>query len=141
MSTLIPAVYARIRGDRDPGAAVVGCRGIEAQPITLTGARGIVLRGELDLLGAPRVEEQVQSALLDGTGAFVLDLSGLTFMDSTGVNTLLRARSLLGREQRDLVVICPPGPVRRVLELIGVVDVLAPFASREDAAAALVAPD
>ena len=111
------------------------------EPAIVHGARGLLLRGELDLTGAPRIEEHVQSALLDGTGAFVLDLSGLTFMDSSGVNTLLRARSLLGREQRDLVLICPPGPVRRVLELIGVVDVLAPFASREDAAAALVPRD
>ena len=79
----------------------------------------------------------MQSALLDGTGAFVLDLSQLSFMDSTGVNALLRARALLAREQRELVVVCPPGAVRRVLELVGIDDMLAPFASRRDAAAAL----
>ena len=114
---------------------------MELQPTTLAGARGIALRGELDLTGAPRIEEHVQSALLNGGGAFVLDLSELTFMDSTGVNALLRTRSLLGREGRDLVVVCPPGPVRRVLEIIGVADMLAPFASREQAAAALVPVD
>jgi anti-sigma B factor antagonist len=112
-----------------------------AEPITLAGARGLALRGELDLTGAPRIEEQIQSALLEGAGAYVLDLSGLTFMDSTGVNTLLRARSLLGREQRELVVVCPPGAVRRVLDVIGVGDVLAPFDSRDAAAAALVPAD
>ena len=114
---------------------------MELYPTTLGGARGIALCGELDLTGAPRIEEQIQSALLEGDGAFVLDLSGLSFMDSTGVNALLRARSLLGREGRDLVVVCPPGAVRRVLEIIGVVDMLAPFASREQAAAALVPVD
>jgi anti-sigma B factor antagonist len=114
---------------------------MDLEPTTLAGARGIALHGELDLTGAPRIEEQVQSALLNGGGAFVLDLSGLSFMDSTGVNALLRARSLLGRERRDLVVVCPPGPVRRVLELIGIVDMLAPFASREEAAAALIPVD
>ena len=115
--------------------------GLTTQPISVAGARGLALSGELDLTGAPRIEEQLQSALLEGTGAYVLDLSGLTFMDSTGVNTLLRARSLLGREERSLVLICPPGPVRRVLDLIGVVDVLAPFATRDEAAAALVPAD
>lgn len=112
-----------------------------AEPIAFEGARGLALRGELDLTGTPRIEEHVQSALLDGAGAFVLDLSELTFMDSSGVNALLRARSLLGREERALVVVCPPGPVRRVLELIGVEDVLAPFCSRAEAAAALVPAD
>jgi anti-anti-sigma factor len=116
-------------------------RPMELQPTTLAGARGLALRGELDLTGAPRIEEHVQSALLNSCGAFVLDLSELAFMDSSGVNALLRARSLLGRERRELVVVCPPGPVRRVLELIGVVDMLAPFASREEAAAALVPSD
>jgi anti-anti-sigma factor len=114
---------------------------MELRPTTLAGARGIALHGELDLTGAPRIEEHVQSALLNSEGAFVLDLSELAFMDSSGVNALLRARSLLGREQRDLVVVCPPGPVRRVLELIGVVDMLAPFASRDAAAAALIRVD
>jgi anti-sigma B factor antagonist len=111
------------------------------EPITLAGARGVALRGELDLTGAPRIEEQLQSALLDGTGAYVLDLSGLSFMDSGGVNALLRARSLLGREERALVVVCPPGPVHRAIEVIGVADVLAPFASRAEAAEALIPPD
>jgi anti-sigma B factor antagonist len=112
-----------------------------AEPISVGGARGLALYGELDLTAGPRIEEQVQSALLDGPGAFVLDLSGLGFMDSSGVSALLRARSLLGREDRPLVVVCPPGPVRRVLDLIGVADVLAPFASRVEAAAALVPAD
>jgi anti-anti-sigma factor len=112
-----------------------------AEPISVGGTRGLALHGELDLTATPRIEEQIQSALLDGAGAFVLDLSGLRFMDSSGVNALLRARSLLGREDRPLVVVCPPGPVRRVLDLIGVVDVLAPFASRAEASAALVPVD
>jgi stage II sporulation protein AA (anti-sigma F factor antagonist) len=112
-----------------------------AEPISVGGARGLALHGALDLTVAPRIEEQMQSALLDGAGAFVLDLSGLSFMDSSGVNALLRARSLLGREDRPLVVVCPPGPTRRVLDLIGVVDVLAPFASRDEASAALVPVD
>jgi anti-anti-sigma factor len=111
------------------------------EPIHVAGVRGLALSGELDLTGAPRIEEQLQSALLEGSGAYVLDLTGLSFMDSTGVNTLLRVRSLLGREERTLVLICPPGPVRRVLDLIGVADVLAPFASRAEAAAALVPAD
>jgi anti-anti-sigma factor len=116
---------------------------LTAERISVAGAPGVALSGELDLTGTELIEVCVQAALLDGGGALVLDLSGLRFMDSTGVNSLLRARSLLGREQRDLVVVCPPGPVRRVLELVGVADMLAPFATRAEAAAALVpaAPD
>jgi anti-anti-sigma factor len=48
----------------------------------------ITVRGELDLATAPRLRD----ALADPGGRVVLvDLRGLTFMDSTGVRTLLQA--------------------------------------------------
>ena len=50
----------------------------------------------------------------------------------------MRARDLLGREDRQLAVVCPFGPVRRVFELSGLSELFALFASREAAAAALV---
>ena len=50
---------------------------------------------------------------------------------------LVRARAVLGREDRALVVICPPGPARRIFEVAGIADLLALFESRERAAASL----
>jgi anti-sigma B factor antagonist len=99
---------------------------------------GLALRGELDAATAIRLDDSVKEAVIDTEGAFVLDLSELTFMDSSGVGALLRARSLLGREERQLAVVCPPGPVRRVLGLIGVADLFAFFDTRADAERALV---
>ncbi len=49
----------------------------------------------------------------------VLDLSGLTFMDSSGVALLLRAKKLLSRSGARLTVQSPPEQARRVLELAG----------------------
>jgi len=60
------------------------------------------------------------------------------FVDSAGLSVLLRARAMLGREDRQLAVVCPPGPVRRLFEVAGIADLLILFGSREDAAAALV---
>ena len=51
---------------------------------------------------------------------------------------LLRARGLLSREDRELAVVCPFGPVRRALELSGISELFALYASRDDACAALV---
>jgi anti-anti-sigma regulatory factor len=51
---------------------------------------------------------------------------------------LLRARALLGREDRTLVLVSPTGTVRRTLELTGVVDLFPIYATRADAARALV---
>jgi anti-sigma B factor antagonist len=51
------------------------------------GATRLTLRGELDLGTAAQLER----ALADANGDVLLDLRGLTFMDSTGVRVLLEA--------------------------------------------------
>jgi anti-sigma B factor antagonist len=101
---------------------------------------GLALQGELDTATAEEFDAALQEALIDTDGAFLLDLSDVTFMDSGGVNALLRARALLGREERALGLICPPGAVRRVLDVIGVTELFTIFAARDDAHAALVPP-
>ena len=53
----------------------------------------------------------------------------------------MRARGLLGREDRELAVVCPHGPVRRVFELSGLSDLFTLYGSREEAVAALVPVD
>jgi anti-sigma B factor antagonist len=84
--------------------------------------RGLALRGELDAATAPEVEIALREALLETEGSFVLDLSGLDFMDSGGINAMLQARALFAREERALTLVCPPGPARRVLEIAGVTE-------------------
>ena len=74
-------------------------------------------------------------------GAFVLDLSGVTFLDSSGLHALLRARAYLAREDRSLVLVCPAGPARRVLDLASVLDTFVVYATAEAAADALVPAD
>jgi anti-sigma B factor antagonist len=77
----------------------------------------LALHGELDLASAPQLErELVDAPATDGKG-LVIDLSGLEFMDSTGLHLLLAAnqRSQENGQRRSL----RPGPpaVHRVFEL------------------------
>ena len=107
----------------------------------LGAAPGVAVRGEVDLDVVPDLEAALQTAIFESVGAFVIDLSDLDFIDSTGLHVLLRARGLLGREDRQLAVVCPHGPVRRVFELSGVSELFALYGSREEAVAALVPAD
>jgi anti-sigma B factor antagonist len=111
---------------------------LDLEPAQISGAPGIAVRGELDIATAPELEEALDAAIAGSVGAFVIDLCDVTFLDSTAVNVLMRTRALLGREDRALVVVCPPGPVRRLFELAGISDLFALFGSREEAARALV---
>jgi anti-anti-sigma factor len=93
---------------------------------------GAVVGGEVDLSVVPELELALETAIIESEGDFVLDLSELEFIDSTGLQVLLRARGLLGREDRALAVVCPHGPVRRVFELSGFSELFALFSSREE---------
>jgi anti-sigma B factor antagonist len=106
------------------------------------GASAIAVSGEIDMETAPRLNEEVEIAVWSTVGVFVLDLTDVTFLDSSGLHSLLRARAYLAREDRSLVLVCPSsGPARRVLDLAGVLDTFVVYASAEAAADALVPAD
>jgi anti-anti-sigma factor len=76
--------------------------------------------GELDLASAEKFDAAIQDAEEIG-GPIVVDLSQVTFVDSTGLGTLLRARS---RERRDggdrlTFILSPHEPVKRLLRMTG----------------------
>ena len=79
----------------------------------------VVLSGELDLSTAPSLRACVEG-LGNGYRQVLIDLGDLHFLDSTGVALLLSFQRSFGPEFRQLTVRCPPGPVRRVLQVSGV---------------------
>jgi anti-anti-sigma factor len=80
--------------------------------------RGFRLVGELDASNVTSLSEALQPEIERG-GDLTLDLAGLAFMDSTGIQVLVRtAQGLEGRG--DLILVSPGSLVRRILELIPV---------------------
>jgi anti-sigma B factor antagonist len=104
------------------GHLTEGSRGSPAFDVSVEHTGGAVvigLSGELDL----SVEQTVQAALDEaGDGQIVIDLRGLTFMDSTGLRLILRADSRCRERHRPLRLVPGPTPVQRVFELAGVED-------------------
>jgi anti-sigma B factor antagonist len=93
------------------------------------GMRRVSLRGELDMIGAPEVEARLRDLAQEGTDVR-LDLSGLTFMDSTGVRVLFGAAKEVDGAEAKLEIVRPVGEVWRVIELTGLQRVL-PFVDPE----------
>jgi anti-anti-sigma factor len=87
----------------------------------------IRLFGELDLASAGAVERELERAEATDAESIVLDLSGLTFMDSTGVRLLATANARSRADANRLTLRRGPAAVQRVLELTAVADLL-PFA-------------
>ena len=94
-----------------------------------TGPRVLRLIGELDISGADALAEAI-SALGDGADPVTLDMTELTFMDSSGLRELLRAAR--EDEARTIRLVAPGPSVRKVLDIAGV---LASFEVVDQAAA------
>ena len=73
--------------------------------------------GELDITGADVLETRIKELEGDSPDVVVIDLRKVSFMDSTGLRSLLRARALGSEEGWSLKLIRGPEPVHRVLEL------------------------
>jgi anti-sigma B factor antagonist len=119
------------------GGGAGASRELHISGTTLAGMAGLTIGGEVDLGSSGRLMAALDAAIRESAGPFVVDLSGLAFLDSSVIHALLRARALLGREERRLVVVCPPGAVHKIFEVVGILDLLMPFASRDDAVRAL----
>jgi anti-sigma B factor antagonist len=96
-------------------------------------AHVIDVRGELDIASALGLASPLTDIATDGEGPVVLDLTGLSFMDSTGMSVLLNARRRLTRQGRRMLVVCPAGPVMRLFELTSLVDTLRVHPTRREA--------
>ncbi|GGV21844.1 STAS domain-containing protein [Streptomyces spectabilis] len=82
------------------------------------GARAVLrLSGELDLEGAPSLAEAAGPLLQDGSRTLVLDCHGVTFCDSSGLNTLLNLRERAAASGARLLLARPSPSVRHLLRL------------------------
>ncbi|MBM9623901.1 STAS domain-containing protein [Streptomyces zhihengii] len=79
--------------------------------------------GELDMSTAPSLYRRGTAALSSPDVALILDLSQLSFCDSSGFNTLLRLRRR-AQEARGLALVAPPEQVLRLLALCGDDDII-----------------
>ncbi|HYZ30154.1 MAG TPA: STAS domain-containing protein [Thermoleophilaceae bacterium] len=81
--------------------------------------RVVAISGELDMAAAPAF----QQALLDcvsGDDPVILDLSEITFMDSSAIGAMLSARKRANMTRGRFAIVCPPGgDIERMLMYTG----------------------
>jgi anti-sigma B factor antagonist len=98
--------------------------GLTVKRVAGQGSVTLMVAGEVDLSTCERFRREIDDALNSGVGAVLLDLDSVGFMDSSGVGVLIDGRKLAEQRQVSFRVANPRGVVRRVLEVVGVLDVL-----------------
>ena len=86
------------------------------------GSARIELAGELDLATGPDLEQALEAQLAQAVTDLVLDLRGVTFIDSSGLRVVLVASRSASDEGRRLIVVPGDGQVLRVIRLARVED-------------------
>ncbi len=85
----------------------------------------VSLSGELDLYVAPELRDALEAAKLVGTPTVVVDLSGVSFIDSTACGILVGEAKRRRRQDGELVLVTNGARTSRVLELAGIDQVVA----------------
>jgi anti-sigma B factor antagonist len=90
------------------------------------------LHGELDLLGAPSLQEEIEKVETSAPGIVVLDLEKLQFVDSAGLRVILAAHERSREQGRELALTRGSEQVQRLFTIAGVNDHLRIIASPDE---------
>src|ERR1700738_1436821 len=73
--------------------------------------------GRLDVAGAPTLKDAISETLKKGHARVVIDMEGVSFVDSTGLGSVIAALKQIRSSEGDLRLAAPNQQVRVVLEL------------------------
>jgi anti-sigma B factor antagonist len=102
-----------------PGGASVRLVELKISTASQGGHAVVSVYGEVDLYTAPRLQTELAALVRDGVSRLVVDLSGVEFCDSTGMNVLLSAMKRMREHGGSLELAAPRSAVRRILQVTG----------------------
>ena len=102
---------------------------------TVLGGGVVVLKleGKLNMVSAPRLREEILSAVAAGNSRVSVDLAEVNFIDSSGLGALINGLKSTRQAGGDLRIAAPTEQVRLVLELTNIDKVLTAHDSAETA--------
>ena len=85
----------------------------------------VQVEGEVDMANAPQLRDTLLAAIAnDGAHSVVADLSAVSFMDSSGLHVMITAHNAAREAGSEFIVRAPSPNVVRVIELVGLDDML-----------------
>jgi len=94
------------------------------------GAHVICVSGEIHVSTAPEFAQRLSSAIDSGKTAIVLDMSGVEFIDSTGLSVLLNGLRLVTQMHGRMAIVCTNPTVLRLFEITTLDETFDIFADR-----------
>jgi len=121
--------------------------GVDALNVTVSRPSGtvvlIVLDGEMDLMSSDAFSRRFAQLGLEQGTRLIIDLAGVTFIDSSGINVLVQAARAVEAAGGSAVLAAPSPSTQRVFEIARVAQVVTVESARGDLLAkdATIHPD
>ncbi len=97
----------------------------------------VAVSGEVDVYSAPALKDSITELLQAGTNSLIVDLSGVAFLDSTGLGALVEARAATSEAGGSLPLVCSQERILKLFTITGLDSVFTIHSSVGDAIAAL----
>jgi anti-sigma B factor antagonist len=91
------------------------------------------VEGEVDMFTAPKLRERLVQVVEEGNYDIIVDLEKVSFMDSTGLGTLVGGLKRVKEHEGTLALVCSNRPVLRVLTITGLNNVFPIYESLDQA--------
>jgi anti-sigma B factor antagonist len=96
--------------------------GLESREVGSTSV--VSVSGELDVFTAPQLEAILQKLVEQDRLEIVVDLSGVSFLDSTGLGAMVKALKWVKEKGGSLVVVAADERIVKVFKITGLDDVM-----------------
>ena len=97
------------------------------------GVAVIALTGEADVYTSPRIKQEIIDLLNKGTHKLVVDLTGVEYLDSTGLGVLIGGLKRARERDGDLKLICDNLRILRIFEITGLTKIFDIHSSQDEA--------
>jgi anti-sigma B factor antagonist len=97
----------------------------------------VTLSGEVDIYTAPRMKEHILQLLDEGVRDLVVDLTSVTFIDSTALGVLIGGVRRVNDAGGTMALVVATRPVERILTVTGLDRVFTIHTTRDEALASL----
>lgn len=94
------------------------------------------VEGEVDMFTAPKLRERLVQLVDEGRHHIIVNLHGVSFIDSMGLGTLVGGLKRVKEHQGTLSLVCSDRPVMRVLTITGLNNVFPIYETVDQAKAA-----
>jgi anti-sigma B factor antagonist len=108
---------------------------LDLETSTQGDATVVSLRGEIDVYTAPRLRQTLIDLISEGATDIVVDMSGVDFLDSTGLGVLVGGLKRVKAKEGSLKLVVTQEKILKIFDITGLTKVFPIFGSLDEAAA------